>query len=55
MIRPLNWRGPVTFVVTKVTKNAVSANGFFAARGLAAQIKQNLRPQIFARVTLSLY
>ena len=36
--------GPVTFVATKVTKNAVSANGFFAlagrtggARALSAQ------------------
>jgi len=32
-IRPLNCRGAVTFVATKVTKNAVSANGFLALAG----------------------
>src|SRR6185312_6087676 len=51
---PLNGRGGlVPFVATKGTKNAPSAEGFFAARAFAAnQAKPGL--QLFCRANLSL-
>ena len=41
VIRPLSCRWAVTFEASKVTKNACQQKGFFAARGLALQIRQN--------------